>query len=60
MDLVGLDRCREQIADGQRDSPSAGLAAVQIIGDGQQRTDVVGRVAPFRRKPRVVEVEPPD
>ena len=55
LDLVGLDhrgstsRMQERLA-----------VARQPVGDREDAAEIVGRMAPFRREPGVVEIEPAD
>jgi hypothetical protein len=32
--------------------------AIEVIGDGEDRAEIVRRMTPFRREPGVVEIEP--
>lgn len=55
LNLVRLDHAREDVMDGE-------LLALtsKVIRDGEDCTQVVGWMTPFRGKETVVEVEPPD
>ena len=55
LDLMSLDHAREDIMDGE-------LLALtgEVIRDGEDGSQVVGRVTPFRGEETVVEVEPSD
>ena len=55
LDLMRLDHGLEDVAHGQR------LAlAREVVGDGEDRAEVVRGVSPLGREPAVVEVEPTD
>ena len=53
LDLVRLDHSREHIAHRDR---LAG--AREVVGHGENSAQIIRRVAPLRRQPRVIEVEP--
>ena len=58
--LVRLDHGREHVRDSKRRPPFGSATATQPVRDGQDRTEVVGRMTPLGRKPGVVEIEPAD
>ena len=53
LDFVRLDHGHEHVAHRQRFAP-----AREVVRHGEDRTEVVGRVAPLGGEPGVVEVEP--
>lgn len=55
LDLVSLDHAREDIMDSELLT-----LAGEMVGDGEDSTQVVGRVTPFCGKEAVVEIEPSD
>ena len=60
LDLVRLDQGGEQVAHGGRRAAFEHGATRQVIAHGQDGTEVVGRMAPLRGQPGVIEVEPAD
>lgn len=64
LDLMGLDHSLEDIADlehltvGERTTSTVGSR--DPVSDGQDTTEVVGRVTPLSSEPAVVVVEPAD
>ena len=61
LDLVGLDhRGRARRAPSSGGLPVACGRAAQIIRDGEDRAEVVGRMAPLGGEPGVVVIEPAD
>ncbi len=60
LDLVCLDHPAEHVAnDGWLPALHDRLAR-QIVGDRENAAQIVGRMAPLRGEPRIVEVEPAD
>ena len=55
LDLMGFNHTLKDILNGDI-LPSAS----QVVGDREDSAEIVRRVTPFRRKPTVVEVQPPD
>jgi len=60
LDLVGLDRPGQHVANGDRRAAFALRLAAQIIRHRQDGTQVVRRMSPLRRQPGVVEIQPAD
>ena len=58
LDFVRLDHGGEDVAHRQRLLAQQNRAARQIVREREDGAEVVGRMAPFRRQPGVVEVEP--
>ncbi len=58
LDLVRLDHRGEHVAHGERRLAFHHALARQVIRDGEDAAEIVGRVPPLGREPRVVEVEP--
>lgn len=55
LDLMSLDHAREDVMDGELLTLTG-----EVIGDGEDGSQVVGWVTPFRGKETVIEVEPSD
>jgi hypothetical protein len=53
LDLVGFDHGGEYVVDRKR-----GTLASEVVGDGEDSTEIVRRVAPFSSKETVVKVKP--
>ena len=60
LDLVRLDHRRQHIANHQALLALRSTAAREIVRDGEDCAEVVGRMAPLRREPGVIEIEPAD
>ena len=56
--FVRFDHRCQHIVHRQRILARGTILPAQVIGHGQDAAEVVRRVAPFRRKPCVVEIEP--
>ena len=60
LDLVRLDGITQHVAHGQRLAAFTHRLAAEVIGHRQDRAQVVGRMAPLRCQPGVVEIQPAD
>jgi hypothetical protein len=58
LDLVRLDHGRENVANDRRLSAFHHGFARHVVRDGENSAEVVRRVSPLGREPRVVEIEP--
>ena len=58
--LMRLDHCRQHILHRQRCFAFSPGHPAQIVGRGEDAAQVIGRVAPLRSEPGVVEVQPAD
>ena len=58
LDLMGLDHAVEDVCDGQRVFPRGAILQAEIVGDGKNAAEIIGRMSPFGGQPGVVEVQP--
>ena len=56
--FMRLDHAGQHVTHGQRRPAFVTRLAREVVGDSQDATEVVGRMTPLGRQPRVVEVEP--
>ena len=60
LDLVRLDHRGQQVAHRRRRAALGRRLARLPVGDREDAAEVVGGMAPFRREPGVVEIQPAD
>jgi len=60
LDFMRLDHAGEHLAHRERLAAAANRLARKPVGGGEDAAQIVRGMAPFRRQPGVVEVEPAD